>query len=94
MILLCAALQGCALGIAKTTSGEVAIGPGLPTLSPGWLEATATALYFSTTTFTTTGHTELSPVGPLGQTLSSLESLLGFLLMALFMVCMVRKFGR
>ena len=50
--------------------------------------------YFSITTFTTMGYTDVYPIGKLTRTVSAIEALMGTFVMALFVVVFVRKFMR
>ncbi len=52
------------------------------------------ALYFSAVTFTTLGYGDLAPASGPGRFFAGLEALIGMTLMALFLVCVVRKFSR
>ncbi|MBU0610410.1 MAG: pentapeptide repeat-containing protein [Armatimonadetes bacterium] len=52
------------------------------------------ALYFSAITFTATGYGDYVPAEGWGQFIAALESLTGVFLMAMFLVCLARKFGR
>lgn len=52
------------------------------------------ALYFSAITCTATGYGDYVPSQGLGQFLAATESLIGVFLMAMFLVCLARKFGR
>lgn len=52
------------------------------------------SLYFSVITFTTLGYGDLVPSSELLRVLAGLEALAGAALMALFIVCLVRKFAR
>jgi len=57
---------------------------------PGWAEELFYNLYFSAVTFTTLGYGDIQPATPATQTLASVQSFLGALLMAL----LVYVFGR
>jgi len=75
--------------------GGQAIGGGI-TLSPfaaDWA-AMGRALYFSAITFTATGYGDYVPNPGCGHFFAGLESLIGVFLMAMFLVCLARKFGR
>ncbi len=80
----------------------IIIAPGTPTESyavlPGWglpsWEEVKTCLYFSVVTFTTLGYGDLAPEPQVGRILASAEAALGFVLMSLFLVCIVRKYSR
>jgi hypothetical protein len=92
-LLTFAVLQGIA-GIGVARSGP---GPGPSTETVSGVEALmhfGTCLYFSFVTFTTLGYGDVRPCGALGQFLSCAEAVAGFVLMTLFLVCVVRKFSR
>jgi hypothetical protein len=74
--------------------GLAVAGPGLtwPTLEG--LEPFGRARYFSAITFTATGYGDYVPSERLGQFFAAAESLIGVFLMAMFLVCLARKFGR
>jgi hypothetical protein len=72
------------------------IGGAGATLNPfaaDWV-AMGRALYFSAITFTATGYGDYVPGEGWGQFLAATESLIGVFLMAMFLVCLARKFGR
>ncbi len=97
LILLFAWVQG-ALGIATDgrNGQEVAvIGPGVGL--PTWTAIKAflsEGCYFSVVTFTTLGYGDYHAAGPAGRVLASVEAILGAFMMALFLVCLARKYGR
>lgn len=93
IVFTCALLQGM-FGIKQTTTGRFVAGPGLEWPSWGGVRVAWQALYFSIITFTTTGYGDLHPMPPWGQAVSAFEAASGALLLALFMVCLVRKFSR
>jgi hypothetical protein len=53
-----------------------------------------TGLYYSVVTFTTLGYGDIAPEPGSGRFLAGFEALVGAFLMALFLVCVVRKFSR
>lgn len=53
-----------------------------------------TSLYFSTVTFTTLGYGDLRPPPGRMRLVAGVEALLGMCLMALFVVCLARRFAR
>jgi hypothetical protein len=92
-VVIFAWLQG-ALGLYD---GETpVVGPGIdwiPTI--GGLDRFVTALYFSMVTFTSLGYGDVRPAPWwLPRILSGIEATIGLALMALLMVCVVRKFSR
>lgn len=91
IVLVCAWLQGW-IGIKE--GGGFAVGPHLEWPSWAGFERFFTSLYFSVITFTTTGYGDLKPTPGLGRFVSATEAACGVVLMALFMVCMARKFSR
>jgi uncharacterized protein YjbI with pentapeptide repeats len=70
------------------------VGPGLTW--PSWTGFTRwfTAAYFSVTTFTTLGYGDVRSAPCLGRLAAGTEALAGFVLLSLFLVCIVRKFSR
>jgi hypothetical protein len=72
------------------------VGPGIewiPTI--GGLDRFLTALYFSMVTFTSLGYGDVRPAEWwLPRILAGVEATIGLALMALLMVCVVRKFSR
>ena len=92
IVTVCAFAQGY-FGIQQSSTGHYVAGPGWEWPSWGGFVRFLQALYFSVITFTTTGYGDLHPVG-LGQAVSALEAVAGAVLMALFMVCLARKFSR
>ncbi len=93
IIVLFAWVQG-ALGLYD---GETpVVGPGIDWL-PSWagVNSFVTALYFSMVTFTSLGYGDVRPAPWwLPRVLAGLEAMVGLALMALLMVCVVRKFSR
>ncbi len=53
-----------------------------------------TSLYFSVVTFTTLGYGDYSPVHGIARITATIEALCGMFLMSLFLVTLVRRFGR
>jgi len=92
-VLVFAWLQG-ALGLYD---GETpVVGPGIDWI-PSWagVNAFVTALYFSMVTFTSLGYGDVRPAAWwFPRILAGIEATLGLALMALLMVCIVRKFSR
>jgi hypothetical protein len=75
--------------------GGQGIGGGITlNLSAADWPALKQALYFSAVTFTATGYGDYVPNPGLSQFLAAAESLIGVFLMAMFLVCLARKFGR
>ena len=70
------------------------VGPGLTWPSLGGLGAFGHALYFSAITFTATGYGDYVPAWGWGQVVAACETMSGAFLMAMFLVCLARKFGR
>jgi len=92
VVLACAWLQG-ALGLYDGT--RAVVGPGIDWLpSMAGLDRFLTGLYFSMVTFTSLGYGDLRPAPGLGRLLAGVEASVGLALMALLMVCIVRKFSR
>lgn len=97
LILLFAWVQG-ALGIAtEGPNGQdvAVIGPGVGL--PNWTAIKvffSEACYFSVVTFTTLGYGDYHAGGPAGRVLASVEAIFGAFMMALFLVCLARKYGR
>ncbi len=52
------------------------------------------SLYFSVVTFTTLGYGDYAPPSGLGRAVAAMEAMTGLFLMSLFLVTLVRKFGR
>ena len=75
-------------------NGPPALGPGAD--CPIWVGFCrwSTALYFSIATFTALGYADLSPRPGLSRALVSVEVVMGFVLLSLLMICIVRKFSR
>lgn len=85
----------CAAGNDLQSDGHDIGGAGC-TLNPliaDWA-AMGRTLYFSAVTFTATGYGDYVPAEGWGQFLAAAESLTGVFLMAMFLVCLARKFGR
>lgn len=80
------------LGITDTQEHVTISGIHTPSLAGvgDWL----TALYFSIVTFTTLGFGDLRAAHGAGRGFAAVEALLGFVLLSLFLVCIVRKFSR
>jgi len=57
-------------------------------------EAIARGLYFSIITFTTIGYANVAPHGPLSRILVGIESLVGAILIALFVYVLGRRVAR
>lgn len=99
LILLFALLQG-AVGIhlaassQPPTEGPLVAGPGLAAPTAENIAAFGRALYMSAITFTATGYGDYVPAWGLGQFIAAIEALLGVFLMATFLVCLARRFGR
>ena len=53
-----------------------------------------TSVYFSIVTFTTLGYGDYSPIGSLTRAVASIEAICGLFLMSLFLVTLVRRYGR
>lgn len=58
------------------------------------IEAVARGLYFSIITFTTIGYAETAPVGPYSRLLVGVESLLGAIMIAMFVYVLGRRVAR
>lgn len=58
------------------------------------LHSVWTSLYFSVVTFTTLGYGDFSPPPGLARVAATIEALCGLFLMSLFLVTLVRRFGR
>jgi hypothetical protein len=52
------------------------------------------ALYFSVSTFTTLGYGDYTAASPYGKLIAGGEAMSGAFFMALFVVCLARKYGR
>lgn len=63
----------------------------MPITLPEWLAELLTSFYFSVVTFTTLGSGDLQPANGVGQTVATLESFLGALLMALLVFVLGRR---
>ncbi|MCE5238727.1 pentapeptide repeat-containing protein [bacterium] len=93
IILLCAWFHGWA-GIVDS-GGNAVLGPGLEW--PSWAaisQFVSRALYYSTVTFTTLGYGDYHAANGWGRVLSAAEAATGAILLALFLVCLARKYGR
>ncbi|MBD3291535.1 MAG: hypothetical protein GF393_01315 [Armatimonadia bacterium] len=93
-LVICFAWVQGALGLYD---GETpVVGPGIDWIpSIGGLDRFVTALYFSMVTFTSLGYGDVRPAPWwLPRILSGVEATIGLALMALLMVCIVRKFSR
>lgn len=105
VVLLFASVQGC-IGIDKGAApiaiqgcevvrqDEAVVGPGWDWPWKADMRQWGHAVYFSVVTFTTLGYGDLTPKPGLGQFCAGVEALLGFVLLSLFLVCVVRKFSR
>ncbi|MCK8826452.1 potassium channel family protein [Natroniella acetigena] len=51
------------------------------------------SLYFSAITFTTTGYGDILPLGPLAKSLASIETVLGVVLLSIFIFALTERFG-
>ncbi|WP_408956283.1 potassium channel family protein [Natroniella sp. ANB-PHB2] len=51
------------------------------------------SLYFSVITFTTTGYGDIIPIGPLARSLASIETVLGAILLSIFIFALTGRFG-
>ncbi|MBU0608607.1 MAG: pentapeptide repeat-containing protein [Armatimonadetes bacterium] len=86
-------VQG-SLGICDST-GAFVLGPGWCVPNPGAvLTFFSRGLYFSIVTFTTLGYGDYHAATDVGRIISSLEAMLGAILLAMFLVCLARKYGR
>jgi len=63
-------------------------------MSGGLLANLGDCFYYSVVTFTTLGYGDMSPVGPIMKLLSSIQSFLGAVFMALIVVVLARKWMR
>jgi voltage-gated potassium channel Kch len=70
------------------------IGPGMAAPSWAGVGRWFTAAYFSVTTFVTLGYGDVRSAPCLGRLAAGTEALAGFVLLSLFLVCVVRKFSR
>ncbi|MEN6302331.1 MAG: pentapeptide repeat-containing protein [Armatimonadia bacterium] len=98
VMLLWAVAQG-AVGVhlpadGTGVEGPTVAGPGFGSFDWPSLQAFGRALYFSAITFTATGYGDYVPAHGWGQFLAATESLIGVFMMATFLVCLARKFGR
>lgn len=75
-------------------NGRPVVGPGMAWPSWEGVGPWLTAAYFSVVTFTTLGYGDLQAGPGVGRLLAGLEALLGYVLLSLFLVCIVRKFSR
>jgi len=92
IVIVCAWLQAV-LGL-NDGEGHV-VGPGVDWVpSLAGFERFLIGLYFSMVTFTSLGYGDLRPEPGLGRLLAGVEAGLGLALVALLMVCIVRKFSR
>jgi hypothetical protein len=73
---------------------QYVVGPGIE--GPSWagFGRWLTAFYFSVVTFTTLGYGDLRAAPLWGRAAAGTEALIGFVLLSLFLVCIVRKFSR
>ena len=80
------------LGVRE--GNEYTVGPGLewPTWAGGG--RLLTALYFSVVTFVTLGYGDVRSAPVWGRLVAGGEAVVGFVLLSLFMICLVRKFSR
>jgi hypothetical protein len=82
-------------GLRNYGTGEV-VGPwalGYGSTGGLWL-GLLKGLYFSAVTFVTLGYGDFAPMSGWGRLLASAEAFLGIGFTSLFMICLVRKFGR
>jgi heme A synthase len=89
---LFATVQGL-LGIRSARDGSVICGLEWPVTVQG-LHRAVTCVYLSVVTLTTLGYGDYAPADWPGQIAASTEAVLGFVLLSLFLVCVVRKFSR
>ena len=94
VVLFMAIVQGM-VGIQVAPQSAFVVGPGLHWASAKeHLDAVIRAVYFSVMTFTATGYGDYVPRPGLGQVLAASEAVFGVFLMALFLVCLARKYSR
>ena len=94
LVLTMALVQGL-IGVQVAPEGKYVVGPGvyLGTLKQH-CDAVIRAVYFSVMTYTATGYGDYVPRPGVGQVLAATEAVCGVFLMALFLVCLARKYGR
>jgi len=95
MVLVFAYLHGC-LGLCECAGPHVSVAPQWPgAVSWEGIEYfVTTCVYFSMVTFTTLGHGDIHSANGWGRMACSVEAATGAIMLALFLVCLARKYGR
>ncbi|MEN6302902.1 MAG: pentapeptide repeat-containing protein [Armatimonadia bacterium] len=95
MIIVFAYINGC-LGLCDCSGSHQSASPQWPTV-PTWEGVKyfiTTCLYFSMVTFTTLGYGDIHSANGWGRIACSIEAATGAVMLALFLVCLARKYGR
>ena len=94
MVLAFAYLHGC-LGVCECAGPHVSTAPQWPGAITwdGIKYFITTCVYFSMVTFTTLGYGDIHPANGWGRIACSVEAAYGAVMLALFLVCLARKYG-